>query len=61
LPRSVLSHLQVSSLRVYISADNIYYWSKRKGMDPRMSVTGVGATQTVSPVRTFSAGLTLQF
>ncbi|AVM58249.1 SusC/RagA family protein [Bacteroides heparinolyticus] len=61
LPRSVLSHLQVSSLRVYVSADNIYYWSKRKGMDPRMSVTGVGATQTVSPVRTFSAGLTLQF
>ncbi|MGI6862167.1 SusC/RagA family TonB-linked outer membrane protein [Bacteroides sp. KG156] len=61
LPRNILSHLHVSSLRVYVSADNIYYWSKRKGMDPRMSVTGVGARQIVSPVRTFSAGLTLQF
>ncbi len=61
LPKSILSHLHLSSLRLYVSADNIYYWSKRKGMDPRASFRGVGATQYISPVRTFSAGLSVQF
>ena len=51
----------VRNLRLYVSCDNVYYWTKRKGFDPRNSTTGVGATRSVSPYRTYSAGLSLQF
>jgi len=51
----------VRNLRLYVSCDNVYYWSKRKGLDPRYSTSGNGASGTVSPYRTYSAGLSLQF
>ena len=37
----------VRNLRLYVSCDNVYYWTKRKGFDPRNSTTGVGATRSV--------------
>ena len=51
----------VRNLRLYVSCDNVYYWAKRKGLDPRNSTSGDGASGTVSPYRTYSAGLSLQF
>lgn len=51
----------VRNLRLYVSCDNIYYWSKRKGLDPRSSTTGSTTSGGVSPYRTYSAGLSLQF
>ena len=61
LPSSVVSHLRLSSLRFYVSADNIVYWSKRKGLDPRQSLTGASNTTMYSPIRTVSAGVTVNF
>lgn len=37
LPKSWISKIGLSSLRVYVSGDNLCYWSKRKGFDPRGS------------------------
>lgn len=51
---------QVQNLRLYVSADNVYYWSARKGLDPRQSVSSSKQVQ-YSPVRTISGGLTLTF
>ena len=51
----------VRNLRLYVSCDNIYYWSKRKGLDPRSTTTGSTSSAGVSPYRTYSAGLSLQF
>lgn len=46
----------IQSLRVYAACDNVWYWSKRKGMDPRGTGTG-----QYSPIRTISGGVTVTF
>ena len=61
LPKSWVSKLGLSNLRLYVSGDNICYWSKRKGFDPRGSFWGSTSTSTYSPMRTFTGGLTVQF
>lgn len=61
LPKSWVSKLGLSNLRLYISGDNLCYWSKRKGFDPRGSFWGSTSTSTYSPMRTFTGGLTVQF
>ena len=47
---------KISNLRVYVACDNVWYWSKRKGLDPR----GTG-NANYSPIRTISGGVTLTF
>ena len=61
LPKSWVSKMGLSSLRIYVSGDNLYYWSKRKGFDPRGSFWGSSSTSSYSPMRTFTGGLTVQF
>ena len=46
----------ISNLRVYVVCDNVYYWSARKGFDPRGGGNGL-----YSPIRTISGGVTLTF
>ena len=46
----------ISALRVYVACDNVWYWSARKGFDPR----GTGTAQ-YSPIRTISGGVNLTF
>ena len=46
----------IQNLRVYIACDNVWYWSARKGFDPRGTGTG-----QYSPIRTISGGVTLTF
>ena len=56
-PKKWMDKIKVSKLRIYVTADNIYYWSKRKGLDPRMSFTGSTSDEYCSPVRTVSGGI----
>ena len=46
----------IQTLRVYAACDNVWYWSKRKGMDPRGTGTG-----QYSPIRTISGGISVTF
>ena len=46
----------ISALRLYVACDNVWYWSARKGFDPR----GTGTAQ-YSPIRTISGGVNLTF
>lgn len=61
LPQNLTSNLGVKNLRFYVTCDNVYYWSKRKGLDPRRSTSGAGASGVISPYRTYSGGISLQF
>jgi TonB-linked SusC/RagA family outer membrane protein len=51
----------INSLRLYVSCENVFYWSKRKGFDPRQSYSGSSNATRYSPMRTFSGGITLTF
>jgi TonB-linked SusC/RagA family outer membrane protein len=61
LPKKATRKLGLKKLRVYATADNIYYWSKRKGFDPRSSFSGTTSTTSYSPVRTITGGINVQF
>ena len=50
----------INSLRLYVAADNLWYWSCRQGFDPRQSYSGSNATN-YSPMRSVSGGVTLKF
>lgn len=57
LPAGLTGKVGVSKLRLYVTGDNIWLWSKRKGFDPRISME----YGSYSPMRTISAGFNLQF
>ena len=61
LPRLVTKKAGIESLRIYVAADNICYWSQRKGLDPRQSISGGASNAYYSPIRTISGGVTLTF
>ncbi len=61
LPKSITARLGMSKIRIYATADNVYLWTKRKGLDPRTSSTGSPGTENYSFTRTISGGITLQF
>ena len=60
-PAQLIKKLQLSSLRVFLSCDNVAYWSKRKGFDPRTSLNGNVSDSSYSPMRTASAGISVKF
>ena len=51
----------LEKVRVYLAADNIWYWSKRQGLDPRQSLTGSVTNSYYAPIRTISGGVTVTF
>ena len=61
LPQKFARRLGLNRIRIYLSCDNVYYWSRRQGFDPRFSQSGVTSQATYSPVRTISGGLNVQF
>ena len=68
LPKSLLGHVGISALRVYVSGENLAVLTKRKGLDPRYSlgiggyIGGSGASSTMySALRTIAGGITLSF
>ncbi len=60
-PTRLISRIGFTKLRLYAACDNLYYWTARKGFDPRGSFSGSTSTATYSPSRTISGGITLQF
>ncbi|MBW9203232.1 TonB-dependent receptor [Bacteroidales bacterium SW292] len=61
LPSSVTRKIDVEKIRIYVTADNIWYWSKRQGLDPRQSISGSITNSYYAPMRTISGGITLTF
>lgn len=69
LPKAWIRPLGLTSVRVYCTADNVYYWTKRKGYDPRSAINGSvqvedsddGSFRYYQPIRTISGGITVKF
>lgn len=60
LPKSLITRMHVEKFRVYCSCENVAYWTKRKGFDPRASLTD-GIYGGWPPMRTIIGGIQLQF
>lgn len=67
IPKSVLSRVNISSLRIYVSAQNAFTWTKYTGYDPEVSLNGQslinkGVDSGVYPNnKSFQAGISLSF
>jgi len=57
LPKSLSSKVHMSSLRVYMSGDNLYMKSAQKGMDPRVSFAGLAETYAYPYLRVYNIGV----
>jgi hypothetical protein len=61
LPAKITRKFLVEKLRIYFTCDNVWYWSRRKGLDPRQSLGGSTNPYEYAPIRTFSGGVTITF
>lgn len=61
IPTKLTKKMQVDRIRVYFSADNVALWSKRRGLDPRQSITGATSNAYYAPIRTISGGINISF
>lgn len=66
LPRKLTEKVSVRSLRLYLTGNNLYTWTKYTGYDPEVSTRGNGLTPGVDfgaypRSRTFVFGLNLTF
>ena len=61
VPAHLIEKMNVGKLRIYVSCDNIWYVSARKGFDPRFNFSGTSNYAVNSPVRTISGGVNLVF
>jgi TonB-linked SusC/RagA family outer membrane protein len=66
-PKSILKHLNITALRLYVSIDNLYTWDDYPGYTPETSSYGNGTTQlgvdysTYPLSRKYTFGLSLTF
>lgn len=60
LPKDLTNRIGIEGVRVYVTGDNLWYTSARRGMDVRKSFTGSNGN-TYSALRTVSGGITLTF
>lgn len=64
IDKRILKTPHIQSIRIYGAADNVYTWSKRRGLDPRQySASDPGSANGLmySPIRTVSFGLNVTF
>ena len=61
LPQKWTRKIGINNARIYLACDNVYYWSRRQGFDPRYSYSGSTNYANYSPMRTISGGVNLKF
>ena len=59
-PKSLTDKLDIQNLRVFLTGDNLWYTSARRGLDVRQSFSGETGF-TYSALRTISAGISFTF
>jgi hypothetical protein len=60
LPKKLIAGIKASNARVYLSAENVYFFSKRKGMNVNGNFTGV-IEDSYNAARVLSAGINFNF
>ncbi len=63
LPKKWTEKLQIASLRIYATGDNLWVFSKRQGLDPRQDFGGTewAGSFRYSALRSISGGLSISF
>ena len=61
LPANITRKAKIETARLYFAAENVYYFSKRKGFNPRQSYGETTNSTYHSPMRTMSVGVQLHF
>lgn len=59
LPKSIVSRLSLKNARVFVSGENLWFITKRKGFNTLSSLTGASATGSYNFARTFNFGVNL--
>ena len=60
LPKSVLSRINASAARVFVSAENLHFFTKRKGMNVNGNFAGT-TSDSYDAARVINAGLSITF
>ncbi|MEX6686601.1 SusC/RagA family TonB-linked outer membrane protein [Danxiaibacter flavus] len=60
LPQRLLGKAEISSLRAFVSAENIWMFTAHKGMNPQQAFTGVASNDYI-PARMLQVGLNVNF
>ncbi len=60
VPEALLSRFNATGARVFVSGENLHWFSARKGMNVQQTFTGV-TSNAYMPARTISVGLNLNF
>ncbi len=61
IPKKLTRKIQIDNVRIYCTGENLYFWSARKGLDPRYAYDANETLNTYSPVRTIMGGIQVQF
>lgn len=61
LPSGLTQKYNIDHIRVYVSGENLLYFSARQGFDPRYTLKGYTNPELYSPIRTVSGGISLTF
>ena len=61
LPQKFLNKTGVSAVNLWVSADNLFLFSKRRGFNPTTSETGASARYSYPPLTNLTAGLRVKF
>jgi hypothetical protein len=60
LPRTLLTRLKLNSTQVFVSAENLAFFSSRKGMNNQQAFSGV-TSNAYPPAQVISGGISLNF
>lgn len=61
IPKKVASKLLLNNLNVWVSGDNLFMFTKRKGYTPMTSEAGISSINQYLPLSTVMAGVKFQF
>ena len=61
MPKAWVKPLGLTNVRLTVSGENLTYWSKRKGLDPRINYGGSITNTKYAPSRTITGSLSIQF
>lgn len=57
IPEAVSARAYLSRARVFVSAENLQYWTARKGLNSMTNISGASGTTSYSPARTINIGI----
>ena len=63
LPKQLLRKATIENVRLFVKANNVWIWSARQGLDPRVAMGGAGSANSTyySPIRNVTAGVSVTF